>query len=167
MDAGDISRLGRFDFIVGSMILHHVEPFEAFARALRQAMEDWGKGFFYENSAASSVLMWFHQHAVGRLGVPKYGDEKEHPLTRMEIEELRQHFRVDIVHPELLFFRLFSTYFLRGRLMAPFECLDTALFKISWFRQCSYRQYLYLSTSGFDADLDWTIPCRRSRETHS
>ncbi len=45
MAAQEISKLGKADFIFGSMILHHIEPFDEFARCLRTVIKEGGKGF--------------------------------------------------------------------------------------------------------------------------
>jgi 2-polyprenyl-3-methyl-5-hydroxy-6-metoxy-1,4-benzoquinol methylase len=144
LPAADITSLGHFDFVIGSMILHHIEPFQEFTVSLRQVLSPTGKAFFYENSAASSFLIWFRNHVVGRLGVPKFGDSEEFPLTPDEIRILSRLFSVRIVYPELLFFRLASTYLLRGHWGMPFAWLDTACFRIPWMRRNSYRQFLQL-----------------------
>ena len=81
MSAQDISKLGKVDFIFGSMILHHIEPFDEFARSLSNVIKPGGKGFFWENSARSKTMIWFRQNMVGKLWLPKYGDQDEFPLT--------------------------------------------------------------------------------------
>jgi len=50
MPAQEISKLGKVDFIFGSMILHHIEPFDEFVRFLRNVIKPGGKGFFWENN---------------------------------------------------------------------------------------------------------------------
>ena len=82
---------------------------------------------------------------VGKLWVPKYGDAEEFPLTPDEVDALKRYFNTHIAYPELLFFRMISVYLVRGRLMFPFTLLDDLLYKVSYFRKHSYRQYLYLS----------------------
>lgn len=144
MSAMDISSIGPFDFIIGSMILHHIEPFEHFATILHQAMIGSGKAFFYENSAASSLLVWFREHVVGKLWVPKLGDDDEFPLTLGEVATLRKYFSTRVTQPELLLFGLISCYLLRGKLEKPFAWLDALCYKSPWMRKYSYRQYIYL-----------------------
>lgn len=145
LSALDIGSLGRFDFVFGSMVLHHLEPFADFVAALRAAVRPGGKAFFYENSAMSSLLVWFRQHVVGRWWVPKCGDEEEFPLTPGEVDMLRRAFAVRVAYPELMFFRLASWYLLKGRLLGAFSLLDRIGYHIPWLRAYSYRQYLYLS----------------------
>jgi len=127
------------------MVLHHIEPFEEFVVALRTALRPEGKAFFYENSATSSLLMWFREHVVGRLWVPKGGDKEESPLSPGEIKALSRHFRVEVVYPELVFFRLIAWYLFRGRGEPPFRQLDVLLYRVPRFRRYSYRQYVLLS----------------------
>ena len=133
------------DFVYGSMILHHLEPFEDFARVLNKAIRPGGKAFFYENSAVSSLLVWFRQHVVGHLWIPKYGDDDEFPLTPAEIAVLRRYFTVRVEYPELLFFRLASQYLFRGHLMRPMAALDSFFYRRGWLLRYSYRQYVLLS----------------------
>jgi SAM-dependent methyltransferase len=145
MNAAEIANIGTFDFIFGSMILHHIEPFEEFAAILRDALRPEGKAFFYENSAMSSLLIWLREHVVGRLGISKYGDEEEFPLTLGEVQTLSKYFDTEVVYPELLFFRLIPTYIFRGRGERPFRLLDDLFYRVPRFRQYSYRQYILLS----------------------
>jgi len=143
-DALSIDAVGPVDFVYGSMILHHVEPFAQFALVLRRVLRPGGKAFFYENSAMSSLLVWFRQHIVGRLWVPKYGDPDEFPLTAAEILELRKHFEVRVEIPELLFFALAGQYLLRGRFTKPLSALDRAFYRRGWLTNYSYRQFVML-----------------------
>lgn len=143
--AFDILELGSFDFVFGNMILHHLEPFEEFAKILRKSIAPDGKAFFHENSAFSDLLVWFRNNLVGKYGIPKYGDDEEFPVTPQEVESLRRNFIVNIVYPELVFFRLASFYLLKGHLSGWLTQLDEYLFKFPSFRKYSYRQYLLLS----------------------
>lgn len=145
MSAQEISNLDKADFIFGSMILHHIEPFNKFASNLREVVKSGGKGFFWENNARSKTMIWFRQNIVGKLWVPKYGDPEEFPLTVSEVDELRKHFMVAIEIPELLFFRMISTYLLKGKLVKPFQKLDEYFYQFHSIRKFSYRQYVCLS----------------------
>ncbi len=144
MSALEISNLGEVDFIFGSMILHHLEPFEKFTSILRDSLKKEGKGFFWETNARSKLLLWFRKHVVGKFFVPKYGDEKEFPLTPDEVNMLKRYFNVEIEFPELVFFRMISTYLLRGHFFKQFQEIDKYLFKFKSLRKYSYRQYLYI-----------------------
>ena len=83
--------------------------------------------------------------SFGKYGIPKFGDDEEFPLTPGEIDCLRKHFSVQVVYPELLFFRLVSVYLLKGRMTNAFGALDKFFFRYPAFRAKSYRQYLLLS----------------------
>jgi len=141
----DIATLGPVDFVYGSMILHHIEPFDRFVPVLRQLVKPAGKAFFYENSAMSSLLIWFREHVVGKFWVPKYGDDQEFPLTPAEIRELGTQFHVEVEIPEMLFFALAGQYLLRGRLVGLLSRLDSAFYRRRWLTRYSYRQYVMLS----------------------
>lgn len=139
-----IDEIGPCDFAFGSMILHHIEPFGEFCAALKRALKPAGKAFFYENNAASELLIWFRTHVVGKLWVPKYGDPYEFPLMPSEIALLGKYFKVRTDYPRMVFFQLASSYLLRGHFGAPFEALDNWLFKHRVGLKYSYNQYVYL-----------------------
>jgi 2-polyprenyl-3-methyl-5-hydroxy-6-metoxy-1,4-benzoquinol methylase len=141
----EIAALGPFDFVFGNMILHHLEPFAAFTQSLRQTLAPDGKAYFRENSAVSSLLIWFRDHLVGKFGIPKGGDDDEFPLTPQEVALLKQSFNVDITYSELLFFRLASQYLFKGYGHSVTEQLDQFFFQFPKLRKYSYRQHLFLS----------------------
>jgi 2-polyprenyl-3-methyl-5-hydroxy-6-metoxy-1,4-benzoquinol methylase len=138
----ELGLLDRADFVFGSMILHHIEPFNEFARQLKSVLKPDGRAFFYENNAASQLLVWFRQNVVGHLWIPKNGDDDEFPLTPSEVDELRKHFDVEIIYPEMLFFGLVSTYLLRGRMADAMRSVDRYLYRKRWLLRYSYRQYV-------------------------
>jgi SAM-dependent methyltransferase len=145
LSALEIDRLGPQDFVHGSMILHHLEPFDQFACTLRSVVRPNGRGFFYENNAASRTMVWFRQHVVGRFGVPKYGDDEEFPLTPDEVDALRRYFSVEQDFPEFVYFELASMYLTKGRFSRPARRLDEVLHRCEPLRRYSYRQELRLS----------------------
>jgi 2-polyprenyl-3-methyl-5-hydroxy-6-metoxy-1,4-benzoquinol methylase len=145
LSAMDIDQLGPHDLVYGSLILHHLEPFDEFVRRLRIAIRPGGKGYFYENNAASRTMVWFRRHVVGKFWVPKHGDDDEFPLTPDEVDELRKHFTVEQDFPELLYFEMASTYLAKGKLGGPSRKLDHALHRFEPVRKYSYRQELRLS----------------------
>lgn len=142
MPAQEIAHLAPVDFVFGAMILHHIEPFAEFAQTLRQTLAPGGKAFFWENSAGSPLMMWCREYVTGRFGIPKHGDAEEHPLTPEEVDTLSDHLKVEVEYPELLYFRMCSTYVLGGRFEAPFKALDDFFYRYPQFRKRSYRQYL-------------------------
>lgn len=143
-DAMEIDQLGPFDYVYGSMILHHLEPFQEFAARLKQLLRPGGKAFFYENNGASALLIWCRTHLVGRFGIPKHGDADEFPLTPQEIDVLRSMFQVKIQFPALVFFELASVYLLRRRFMLPLRAIDNFLYNRKIGVEHSYRQYVLL-----------------------
>ena len=145
LSAQEIKKIEKADFIFGSMILHHIEPFSAFASDLRGTLNSGGKGFFWENNARSKAMIWFRQNIVGKLWVPKYGDADEFPLMPSEVDELRKHFSVEIEIPEMLYFRMIPNYLFRGHFKKPFQLLDNHFYHYPAFRKHSYRQYVCLS----------------------
>jgi cyclopropane fatty-acyl-phospholipid synthase-like methyltransferase len=143
-NAMNIEELGQFDYVFGANILHHLEPFGEFARALKRTIRVNGRAFFYENNAASDLLVWFRKKVVGKLWVPKYGDPDEFPLTRQEINVLRESFIVNVSFPEMVFFQLASVYLFRNRLAAEMKAIDKFLYKRNVGVHYSYRQYVQL-----------------------
>jgi len=145
LSALEIDRLAPQDLVYGSMILHHLEPFDEFVGALRRTLAPDGRAFFSENNGASRTMLWFREHVVGRFGVPKYGDDDEFPLTPDEVDALRRRFTVEQSFPEFLYVELASTYLLRGRLQAPARRVDQLLHRCEPLRRYGYRQELRLS----------------------
>jgi 2-polyprenyl-3-methyl-5-hydroxy-6-metoxy-1,4-benzoquinol methylase len=144
VSALEIETLGPFDAAVGFFILHHIEPFSQFAEILAQLLKPGAKAFFWENNASSRLLIWFRDHLVGKLWVPKYGDTDEFPLQPKEIEALRPYFAVRQEFPRMVFFQLASTYILRGRCFGPLRSVDDFLFRRGWLLRYSYQQYVFL-----------------------
>lgn len=143
--AMDIASFGKADFIFGSMILHHLEPFQDFAAGLGSVLGKTGKAFFWENNARSKIMIWFRKNIVGKLWVPKYGDPDEFPLMPSEVDEIRKHCKVTIEYPTLFYFQLISIYLLRGRLSRFFTFLDRYFYRYPAIRQYSYRQYVLIN----------------------
>jgi SAM-dependent methyltransferase len=148
--AHEIGEHGPFDLAFGTLVLHHIEPFESFADVLHDALMPGGKAFFFENNAAiGPVAIWFRQHLAGKLWFPKYGDNEEFPLTPGEVNQLRARFQVDVFHPELAYFRLVSHYIFRYKLLPKlFNWLDDTFYQLEAFRKYSYYQYLFLTKPG-------------------
>src|ERR1700730_1969123 len=143
-DAMKIGNLGTFDFIVGAMILHHLEPFGEFCASLHAAIKPGGKAFFYENNAASRLLVWGRKNLVGRFGIPKYGDDAEFPLTPQEVNVLRSRFSLSVEVPEMVLFTLVGVYLFRRRGEVIFKKIDELLFRRNLLKSWSYRQILFL-----------------------
>ena len=142
-----IDQIGPCDFAFGSMILHHIEPFGEFCASLKRTLKPGGKAFFFENNAASDLLIWFRTHVVGKLWVPKYGDPYEFPLTPAEIRLLGQHFRVHTSYPNMYFLELVATYLLRGHGEKLFRSLDAWLYRHKIGLRYSYNQYVFIENA--------------------
>ncbi len=145
IDCRELSTLGKVDFVFGTMILHHIEPFDEFVINLRDTIKSGGKGFFEENNARSRILMWFRNNIVGKLWVPKRGDKDESPLDLNELNLLKGCFNVEIEYPRLVFFGLIGMYLLPGHFKMFFKWLDKFFYRFHKIRKYSYRQCLYLS----------------------
>ena len=115
-----------------------------FVPVLRRTLKPNGRAFFYENNAASDLLIWLRKNLVGKLGVPKYGDKGESPLAPQEIDLLRRSFSVSVSYPEMLFFQLASPYLFRRHLGSVLTALDDFLYKQNVGVRYSYRQYVQL-----------------------
>ena len=146
MSAFDIVDLGQFDAVFGSYILHHIEPFNKFPEVLWKAMKPHGRAFFYENNGSSRLLLWFRDHAVGRLWIPKKGDPDEEPLSPQEVAALKQYFSVAHEYLEMRFFGLIPEYLFGGRFYGPFRMIDRFCLKRGWFVNLSYRQCILLES---------------------
>lgn len=108
MDALNIEKLNKkFDCIIGIDILHHIEPLDLFLHAIDNSLNKNGKAIFAENSARNIFLMFGRNHLAGkRFGIPKYGDDFEHPITIEEIKLIRKKFNFTKVYfPEFYFFQ--------------------------------------------------------------
>lgn len=141
MDAFDLTKLDRrFDLLVGSFVLHHLEPFDRFVDVLADSLRDQGRAIFIENSARNRLLMFLRRHIAGRFGVPRYGDREEHPLEFEEIEMLKRRFsEVHVHHPELLFFRMLTTYiFRRPGSFKLLDRLDDLAYRVPSIRRFTY-----------------------------
>ena len=146
MSAFDIVDLGQFDAVFGLFVLHHIEPFDKFPEVLRKAMKPHSRAFFYENNGSSRLLLWFRNHAVGRLWIPKKGDPDEQPLSPQEVAALRQCFSVTHEYLEMRFFGLIPEYLFGGRFYRPFRMIDRFCLKWGLFVNLSYRQCILLES---------------------
>lgn len=136
-----------FDLAFGSCVIHHVDIPRAAAQ-LGRVLKPGGTAIFIENSNRNPLLMLARSRLVGRMGVPKYGDdEEEHPLRDDEIDVLRKTFpgQVNVHFPALVLFRLLDFYVFRRRsriLTLLMRGLDAAVGSIYWLRRYSYFQII-------------------------
>ncbi len=146
LDAMEVDRFpGQFDLVVGKLVLHHIEPFEDFAPVLAQSLAPGGRGVFYENSARNPLLMFFRRNVVGRYGVPKHGDEEEHPLEIREIQLLEREFpEVRVHHAEFVCLELINVYFFRNKkIFTPILELMKGLDRLLYHCAPPLRRYSY------------------------
>jgi 2-polyprenyl-3-methyl-5-hydroxy-6-metoxy-1,4-benzoquinol methylase len=144
MSAFDIVDLGQFDAVFGLFVLHHIEPFDKFPEVLWKAMKPHARAFFYENNGSSRLLLWFRNHAVGRLWIPKKGDPEEEPLSPQEVTALKEYFSVRHEYLEMRFFGLIPEYLFDGRFYGPFRMIDRFCLRRRLFLNLSYRQCILL-----------------------
>ena len=146
IDALDIDEIKiKFDIVIGKYILHHIEPFDKFALVLKNTLLDGGGGVFYENNSRNKLLMLPRNHLVGKFGIPKYGDDEEHPFTPKEIDILIGSFReVNITYPKFLFFEMLAPYLFKSNKIAKsiFANIDKLIYKIRFLNKYSYVQII-------------------------
>lgn len=143
-----------FDLIVGRFILHHVEPFASFVEVMHDVLVPGGRGVFFENNARNPLLMFARTYLSGHMGIPKYGDEEEHPLEPEEIDLLHRRFaRVQQHYPEFIFFQKLNTYLFRHdpryeAFLQFFRRLDQIIFEhFPMLHKYSYNQLVELERS--------------------
>lgn len=71
--AQELASIGSVDFVFGSMILHHIEPFNEFARTLRDVIKLGGKGFFMKTMHEARCLYGLGKILLGGYGYPNTG----------------------------------------------------------------------------------------------
>lgn len=143
LDAFELPTLNRsFDHVVGTFVLHHLEPFEEFAAVLGRILKSGGTAFFYENSSRNRILMLFRRLVPGRFGTPRHSDAEEYPLEPSEIDVLRRTFaRVEVRYPAFVVFHYAGEYLFRSRPSAV-RVLDR-LDRLVWDRVPAARKYSY------------------------
>jgi 2-polyprenyl-3-methyl-5-hydroxy-6-metoxy-1,4-benzoquinol methylase len=154
LDALDLNQLETtYSLVVGRFVLHHIEPFSELVEVLNTILEPGGRGIFLENNARNKLLILARNHLVGRLGIPKHGDDDEHPLTAEEINALRTRFDVQCHFPELVLLKKINTYILQYRdpfekIVALLKRLDNDMHRwLPFLRKYSYLQVVEFSKS--------------------
>ncbi len=141
---------GAFDLVVGKWILHHADPRSA-ATEIARVLKPDGRAVFVENSAANPLLALARRHLAGRFGIPRFGTPDEHPLTREDVQALRESFsRVTTTHPDFCFFELFDRQILRyrhRRLSRALSRLDALVYRhLPFMRRWSFHILVELAT---------------------
>lgn len=116
----------RFDSIIGSAIIHHLDIDKAFT-AISKALKPGGRCVFYEPLGHNIFINLF------RKLTPGLRTEDEHPLTKEELARISEYFK----KAEFTYFHLASLFlipmtrfsFFPG-LLAVTEQIDKFLFKI-------------------------------------
>lgn len=140
-----------FDVAFGACVLHHVD-IPAACRELGRVLKPGARAVFIENSARNPVLMFARRFIVGSFGVPRYGDDHEHPLTARDLDAMRSSFpgTFAVYYPDFLFFRLADFYIFQKRvgfLTSLTATLDRAFGKLPWIREFGYFKVIELTRS--------------------
>lgn len=160
----------RFDLAFGTCVLHHVQIPQAM-KQLNRVLKPGARAVFVENSARNAVLMWARRHIVGRMGVPRYGDDHEHPLRASDFAVMRRYFQgtVTVHHPEFVFFRLFDFYVLKGRFplaSAVLRLADKMCGSLPWISTFGYFLVVQMDRNQVAAAAPDTSP-RRAASTEA
>ncbi|MDQ2676135.1 MAG: glycosyltransferase, partial [Actinomycetota bacterium] len=137
---------GEFDFVVGKLVLHHLDLSRA-ASEVRRVLKPGGGAAFIETSGYNPVLRAARRHLPGRAGIARYGTSDEHPLTPADVELVGRHFsRAEVDFPVMVFAYLIERHVLRWRFGGTQRLLagiDLRLAKNARARRGSY--YLRLT----------------------
>lgn len=144
-----------FDLAFGAFILHHVDISRA-VKEVHRILRPGGRAVFIENSDRNRLLMLSRRYLVGKMGIPKYGDDdEEHPLTSDDLERAKQDFSgiTTVHHTDLLFFRLADFYMFEKRwklLSSMLRGLDRFFARLLPVT----RRYSYFQIIQFDKPAD-------------
>lgn len=137
---------GAFDVVHGQDIIHHLDP-AVFGREMARVLSSDGHVVFSENSANNRLLMLARDYLCGRLGIPKWSNDDEYPLTRERRARFCQAFgEMSIEYPVFYFFFYLDAKFFKYQ--RPFvsrvcHALDEAIYTyVPGLRPYSYRQLI-------------------------
>lgn len=100
--------------MVGRFALHHLD-LAVYGPLLADAVRPGGTASFVETMATNPALLVARNHLVGRFGIPRFGTEDEHPLTRDDLAFLERTFgRIEVSAPAVNFFALIDRQVTRG-----------------------------------------------------
>ena len=135
-----------FDFVVGKLVLHHLD-LSRVAPEIQRVLKPGGVGAFIETSGFNPALRAARRHLPGRAGIARYGTPDEHPLTPADVELIGRHFaRAEVDFPVMVFAYLVERHVLRWRVRGTQRILagmDHQLAKSARARRGSY--YLRLT----------------------
>lgn len=134
-----------YDLVIGKWILHHADIGGA-AREIRRVLRPGGRAVFLENSGLNRLLILARKYVTGHWGIPRYGTDDEHPLTRTDyrvFEEEFSHFSREF--PDFFVFQLFDRQVLKYRYPIARKALrglDQAMGHMVPLRRFSYHVLL-------------------------
>ena len=135
-----------FDYVVGNMILHHIEPLDVFLEKCYFCMNNGAIAIFNENFASSKFLMFFRDNICGKFGVYKASDDYEYPITKEEVEYMNHTFDdIKIETDEFLYVGMLAKNVFRksATLKRAFDSIDRLIYKsMPWMRDKSYHQII-------------------------
>jgi len=130
----------RFDLIVGSGIIHHLDLNKSFSEIAR-VMTDNGCAVFNEPMGHNPIINLY------RKLTPAMRTDDEHPLLVSDIELMKKYFNV----VDVRYFNLFTLMAVPFRktpffkqVLSGLKALDNVLFKIPFFRKYAWNVVLHL-----------------------
>lgn len=142
-----------FDFVFGSMVLHHTSHHDDLGRELYRILRPGGKAIFHENSSRNPILMLARGKLVGRWGIPKNSSPGEYPLRPKDVVKIGKAFdATQIYYIRMYFFQMAVKYLLKresGNLYELSKRIDGWMYR--WLPLCrplSYYQILEFKKSG-------------------
>ena len=147
LDALEIDVLNDdYDFVVGNMILHHIEPLNEFIEKMYSILSIGGIAVFNENFASSRLLMFFRDNICGKFGVYKASDDYEYPITKDEVKMITRVFDdVSVETLEFLYIGMLGKNVFRKspKLISLFKNIDLFIFNhFLGMRNKSYHQII-------------------------
>jgi SAM-dependent methyltransferase len=134
-----------YDLVIGKWILHHADIGGA-AREIHRILRPGGRAVFLENSGLNPLLIFARKYLTGRWGIPRYGTDDEHPLTRRDYRVFEEGFgRFRIEFPDFFVFQLFDRQVLKFRYPIAGKALrglDQAMGHVNPLRRFSYHVLL-------------------------
>jgi|GEM_PF-2522587 len=140
---------GRFDYVFGTRVLHHVDIMSAGVQ-LSRILKAKGGGIFWECTEKNPILRFARKHIRRLISMPKFGTKHEHPLTKEEIDSLGRNFGkpARAVDAPFYFFSFLDQYLFRQRakiFTKALTGLDVIIAKyLPYMNRYSFHQILIL-----------------------